>query len=285
MELVHTITETRKAVRQAKAAGRSVGLVPTMGALHAGHVSLLEAAQARGDFVVVSLFVNPTQFGPQEDLAAYPRTLEADAEACRAAGADLIFAPSAEEMYPQGFCTTISLSGLTEGLCGRFRPGHFDGVATVVCKLLEIAQPDRAYFGEKDYQQLAVIRRMARDLNLPVEIVPCPTVREADGLALSSRNRYLTPAQRQAAPKLYQALQAGGEILRQGGTGAQAVAAAAEFLGTEPAFRVQYVEAVDPETLEPRREAGCRPTAGRPVVLVAAAYLGETRLIDNLRVD
>ncbi len=182
-------------------------------------------------------------------------------------------------MYPAGFCTTVRVQGLTEGLCGRFRPGHFDGVTTVVCKLLDIVQPDRAYFGLKDYQQFVVLRRMVLDLDLPVEMVPCPTVREADGLAMSSRNRHLTPEQRRVAPRLHQALQAGSEVLRQGGTGEQAIAAVQEFLSKEPEFRVQYIEAVNPETLEPRLQTG------RPVVLAVAAYLGETRLIDNLRVD
>jgi pantoate--beta-alanine ligase len=167
MEVFHTVAEARRAVRAARAASRQIGLVPTMGALHEGHLSLLGAAHAQGDFLAVSIFVNPTQFGPNEDLAAYPRTLEADVEACRSAGANLVFAPTAEEMYPQGFATTVQVAGITEGLCGRFRPGHFDGVTTVVCKLLNIFRPDRAYFGEKDYQQLTVIRRMARDLDLP----------------------------------------------------------------------------------------------------------------------
>lgn len=279
MPLLHSISEVRAAIRQARLAGRTVGLVPTMGALHEGHLSLLAAARERGDFLVVSIFVNPTQFSPREDFTTYPRTLEADVEACRAAGGDLVFAPSVEEMYPAGFCTTVRVQGLTEGLCGRFRPGHFDGVTTVVCKLLDIVQPDRAYFGLKDYQQFVVLRRMVLDLDLPVEMVPCPTVREADGLAMSSRNRHLTPEQRRVAPRLHQALQAGSEVLRQGGTGEQAIAAVQEFLSKEPEFRVQYIEAVNPETLEPRLQTG------RPVVLAVAAHLGETRLIDNLRVD
>jgi pantoate--beta-alanine ligase len=279
MQLLHTITEVRQAVRAARAAGRTIGLVPTMGALHAGHLSLLAAARARGDFLVVSIFVNPTQFGPAEDLAAYPRTPEADAEACRQAQADVVFAPAAEEMYPEGFATTVRVAEVTEGLCGRFRPGHFEGVATVVCKLLNIVQPDRAYFGEKDYQQIVVLRRMAWDLDLPVEILGCPTVREADGLALSSRNRYLSPGRRQVAPELYRALLAGAEVARRGGTGKQAVAAAQEILCAVPEFRVQYLEAVDPETLAPR------PQDGPPLLLAAAVYLGDTRLLDNIRID
>ena len=279
MQLVHTIAETRTAVTGARAQGHSVGLVPTMGALHAGHLSLIRAARQREGWVGVSIFVNPTQFGPQEDLASYPRTLEADAARCEQAGVDLVFAPMAEEMYPEGFATTVHVAGLTERLCGQFRPGHFDGVTTVVGKLLGIFRPDRAYFGEKDYQQLVVVQRMAADLNLPVEIVGCPTVREADGLALSSRNRCLTPQQRAVAPRLREALLAGAEVLRGGGSGEEAQARASEVLAGEPQFRVQYVEVVDPQTLEPS------PGRGLPVVLAAAAYLGDTRLIDNLRVD
>ena len=279
MRLVHTITETREAVAEARRVSQGIGLVPTMGALHDGHLSLVRAARERDGFVAVSLFVNPTQFGPQEDLAKYPRTLEADAALCEAAGVDLIFAPAAEEMYPEGFATTVHVAGVTERLEGECRPGHFDGVATVVSKLLGIAQPDRAYFGRKDYQQLAVVRRMAADLNLPVEIVGCPTLREADGLALSSRNRYLSAEERAAAPALYRALQAGAEVLRGGGSGEQAAARAKETLASTPLFRVQYLEAVDPETLAPDSRTGL------PAVLVAAAMLGQTRLIDNLLVE
>jgi pantoate--beta-alanine ligase len=266
-------------VAAARAAGRAVTLVPTMGALHAGHLSLIAAAPARGAFTVVSLFVNPTQFGPGEDFSRYPRTLEADAELCQEAGVDLIFAPAAEEMYPEGFQTTLHVAGIGERLEAEFRPGHFDGVATVVAKLLEIVRPERAYFGQKDYQQLAVVRRMAADLNLPVEIVGCPTVREPDGLALSSRNRYLSAAERAAAPALYRALQAGAEALRSGRTGAAVATAAKEYLASEGLFRVQYLEAADPVTLAPH------PQAGWPVILLAAAYLGPTRLLDNLLVD
>jgi pantoate--beta-alanine ligase len=250
-----------------------------MGALHAGHLSLVQAAQAEHAFTVVSIFVNPTQFGPTEDFTKYPRTLEADAALCEQAGVDLLFAPAASEMYPDGFATTVRVAGVGERLEGEFRPGHFDGVATVVAKLLEIVRPARAYFGQKDYQQLAVIRRMAADLNLPVEIVGCPTVREPDGLALSSRNRYLTAEQRAAAPALQRALQIGAELVRAGGTGVAAAAAAKEYLASDPLFRVQYLEAADPETLAPH------PQAGAPLVLLGAAYLGQTRLIDNLLVD
>jgi pantoate--beta-alanine ligase len=254
-----------------------------MGALHAGHMSLVGAARQQyagvTPFVVVSIFVNPTQFGPREDFSKYPRTLETDTARCEEAGVDLVFAPAVEEMYPEGFGTTVHIAGVTERLEGEFRPGHFDGVATVVCKLLGIVAPDRAYFGQKDYQQLAVVRRMVADLNLPVEVIGCPTVREADGLALSSRNRYLSAEERAAAPALHRALQVGAEALRAGESGATAAARAKDSLASEPRFRVQYLETVDPDTLAPH------PQAGLPAVLVAAAYLGETRLIDNLVVE
>lgn len=279
MELIKAITETREAVTEARTRGATVGLVPTMGALHEGHLSLVRAAREREGYLVVSIFVNPTQFGPQEDLDQYPRPLEADLEACRREGVDLVFAPSSEEMYPENFATTVSVSGVTEPLCGRFRPGHFDGVTTVVCKLLNIVRPDRAYFGQKDYQQLVVVRRMVANLDMPVTVVGCPTVREADGLAMSSRNQYLSAEQRAVAPELYRALQVGAQVIREAGTGEQAVARIKEALVNQPQFRVQYVEAVDPESLQPH------PQAGRPVVLAAAAFLGDTRLIDNAMVE
>ena len=276
MLITHTIAETRAALAAARRASRAVGLVPTMGALHAGHLSLVQAARDREGFVAVSIFVNPTQFGPQEDLSRYPRTLEADVAACQAAGVDLVFAPSAEEMYPPGFSTTVQISGVTETLEGAFRHGHFAGVATVVAKLFSIFQPDQAYFGQKDYQQLVVVRRLVADLDLPVEVIGCPTVRDPDGLALSSRNRYLSPEERVIAPGLYRALERGREVLLSGGTGAQAEERAKESLASEPRFRVQYVQAADPDTLAPH------PQAGLPVVLLAAAYLGSTRLLDNV---
>lgn len=279
MQVVRTKKEVRQAVRSAREAGRRIGFVPTMGALHAGHLALVERAVDECDYVVVSIFVNPTQFGPNEDLEKYPRSFDADVAACTAAGVDIVFAPDVEEMYAPDACTTVHVAGLTEGLCGRFRPGHFDGVTTVVSKLLNIVCPDRAYFGEKDYQQLVVIRRMVRDLDFPVEIVGCPTVREADGLALSSRNQYLSADERAAAPALYAALQVGAERARAGATGEQVEAAVREALAAEPRLRPQYVEAVDPETLE---RLGGR---SGPMVIAAAAYLGDTRLIDNVRVE
>jgi len=216
MQTVNTKAQVRAAVAAARSEGRVIGLVPTMGALHAGHLALVERSVAECGFTVVSVFVNPTQFGPGEDLERYPRTLQADVQLCQQAGADLVFAPSADEMYAADAATTVHVARLTEGLCGAFRPGHFDGVTTVVCKLLNIAQPDRAYFGEKDYQQLVVVRRMVADLDLPVEVISVPTVREADGLAMSSRNRYLTPEQRAVAPALHRALLAGAAAARRG---------------------------------------------------------------------
>ena len=278
MQIVETISEARASVAVARVAGQSVGLVPTMGALHPGHLSLIAAARGRDDFVVVSIFVNPTQFDPGDDYDRYPRNLACDAELAEQAGVDLIFDPTPEEMYGKGSVTWVSIEGLTAGLCGRFRPGHFRGVTTVVSKLFNIIQPDRAYFGEKDYQQLVVIKRMVQDLSIPVQIVGFPTVREADGLAVSSRNQYLSPEQRAVAPRFYEALQAGAELARHGSTGAEVEQFVTKTLGKEPMFRVQYVQAVAPDTLEPRAEAGA------PMVIAAAVFLGDTRLIDNVKV-
>lgn len=279
MQTVHTKQAVRDAVAAARAEDKSIGLVPTMGALHEGHLSLVREAVEGCDFVVVSIFVNPTQFGPGEDFDSYPRDLEGDAAKVDDLGADLVFAPSANEMYAEDACTVVSVKALTEGLCGAHRPGHFDGVTTVVCKLFNIVLPDRAWFGRKDYQQFVVIRRMVRDLDMPVEVIGVPTVREEDGLALSSRNRYLSDAERAAAPKLYQALLAGAEAAREGASGAEVERIVAATLGEEPLFDLQYVKAVDPDTLEPLSdETG-------PMVIAAAAYLGDTRLIDNVAVE
>lgn len=279
MRIEKKICGVRAFVQAARLSGRSIGLVPTMGAFHEGHLSLMRRSVADNDATVVSLFVNPTQFGPNEDLSNYPRDLDRDARLAQEQGVSIVFTPEPQEMYPAGACTWVEVEGLTAGLCGAFRPGHFRGVTTVVCKLFNIIQPDRAYFGEKDYQQLQVIRQMVRDLDLPVTVVSQPTVREADGLALSSRNAYLTPEQRAAAPRLYAALQAAAELVRGGATGAQAVAEAERLLAQTPLLRPQYIEAVDPETLAPRREAGA------PLTLAAAVHCGATRLIDNVRVD
>ncbi len=280
MRIVETISELRvSTIAQVRASGKLVGLVPTMGALHAGHLSLIEAANQRDDFVVVSVFVNPTQFGPDEDYQRYPRQLARDAQLAEQAGGDLIFAPSRAEMYPDDHSTWVEVEELTEGLCGSLRPGHFRGVTTVVTKLLNIVQPDRAYFGEKDYQQLIVIKRLVRDLKMPVEIVGLPTVREADGLAVSTRNQYLDTQQRAAAPRLYQALQHGAQAARKGASGTKVESVVRKLLASELRFTVQYVQAVDLETLQPRGQAGV------PMVITAAAYLGDTRLIDNIKIE
>jgi len=275
--VVHTIVETRVAVTAARRAGRTIEFVPTMGALHEGHGSLMDLARRPEGFLVVSIFVNPIQFDQREDYERYPRTLEADRLFCRARGVDLIFAPSAQEMYPEAPRTFVEVTELTEHLCGRFRPGHFRGVTTVVAKLFGIVQPDRAYFGRKDAQQLAVIRRMVRDLNLPVEIVAAPTVREPDGLAMSSRNQRLNPEERQAATAIYRALRRAAARIASGASDAEAVRreALAELEAT-PLLRVEYLEIVDPDEIRPvHRIAG-------EVLVAAAVWAGSTRLIDNV---
>ncbi len=257
---------------------RRVGFVPTMGALHRGHVSLIERARRENDVVVASIFVNPVQFGPTEDYAKYPRPLAKDAALCRKAGVDVLFLPSAKEMYPPEHDTWVTVERTSGPLCGEFRPGHFRGVATVVLKLFNLVQPTRAYFGLKDYQQVRVVQRMAADLNLPVKIVPCPTVREADGLALSSRNAYLSPDERRAAARVPAALRAAEQVIKSSsGVSVERVRAAAKAeLVRIPGAKVQYIEVVDPETLAPLRRV-------RGEALVAlAVYVGKTRLIDNI---
>ncbi|MBX5441745.1 MAG: pantoate--beta-alanine ligase [Solirubrobacteraceae bacterium] len=275
MRTVRTVAELREALAPARRDGATIGLVPTMGALHAGHLSLIEAARAGTDVVVVSLFVNPTQFAPDEDLDAYPRDEAGDARAAEGAGADVLFAPSVAEVYPDGFATTVRVAGVSDPLEGARRPGHFDGVATVVTKLLNMVQPDVAYFGRKDAQQLAVIRRLVADLNLPVRIEGCPTVREPDGLAMSSRNAYLAPEDRPRALALSRALEAAREAVAAGTTDAAAVAAAARVpmdeLGVEP----EYLAVVDPETFQPVT------AVDRDVLVAVAARVGRARLIDN----
>jgi len=270
MELITTVARFRAALDAERAAGRTVGLVATMGALHEGHLSLLRRAAEACDTVAVTVFVNPLQFGAGEDLADYPRNLAADATTAEAAGAGHLFAPSVDEMFPVRPLTTVHVAEIGDGREGAARPGHFDGVATVVAKLFAMAGPCRAYFGEKDHQQLEVVRRLAADLSFPVEVVACPTVREADGLALSSRNAYLSAAERAAAPVLYRALQAGRALVEQGVTDPAALGAAmAGVVASEPAARLDYAEAV------PEREGGA-------VRLHVAARFGRTRLIDNL---
>jgi pantoate--beta-alanine ligase len=258
--------------------GNSIGLVPTMGALHRGHAKLLEAARDGNDFVVASIFVNPIQFDRREDLENYPRTMEDDLRVCESHGVDLVFAPSAADLYPKEQLTFVESPMLAAHLCGAHRPGHFRGVATVVLKLFNIVQPDRAYFGEKDAQQLAIIRRMAEDLNVPVVVVPVATVREEDGLALSSRNKHLTAAQREIAPVLWRALRNAVDSIERGERRAAAIREAAiETFAQWREARVEYFEVADPDTLQPvERVQG-------PVLVAGAMWLGSTRLIDNIR--
>ena len=270
----------RRALDQARAAGRTVGLVPTMGALHDGHAALIRRAATECDVVAVTVFVNPLQFHRPDDLAAYPRNLDGDVAVAAAAGARLVFAPSGTEMYGAGALARVHVAGLADRLEGAARPGHFDGVATVCTKLFGLAGLCRAYFGEKDFQQVAVVRRLVQDLDLPVEIVACPTVRDGDGLALSSRNALLTPHERDAAPALHQALRLGVARVAAGERDPAAIAAAvAAALGTEPRFRLDRVDMVDADTLE---APGGRTTRLR---ILAAAHLGRVRLIDNLGVE
>jgi pantoate--beta-alanine ligase len=277
MVVTERIGEVRAAVRDARRQGRRIGLVPTMGALHDGHTSLLRAARAGDGFIVVSIFVNPTQFGPGEDLAQYPRPLEQDLAVCRREAVGLVFTPSTAEMYPAGFAATVHVADLSEKMCGAFRAGHFDGVCTVVAKLLAIVQPDAAYFGEKDAQQLAIVRRMAADLNLPVEIRGCPLVREPDGLAMSSRNVYLSPPQRQQALALSAALAEAREALRGGERNGERLAAhVRQRLRAAEGVTLEYVAVVDPDTLDDLREVQ------NQALVAVAARVGTTRLIDNV---
>ena len=278
LQIERTIAGLRSTVHEARAQGRAIGLIPTMGALHAGHVSLVANALQRGDAPIVSIFVNPTQFGPDEDFAKYPRDEASDLAALDAAGAAAVFAPGVKEMYPEPPLTTIQVAGLTDGLCGPFRPGHFEGVATVVAKLFLACLPDRAYFGEKDFQQLQVIGRMTRDLNLPVDVVGCPTIRESDGLAMSSRNRYLSARERAAAPAMYRVLLALAEEARGGASLAAAQERAKQALAAAGFGAVDYVSIVDATTLAPIEQVKGAARA------LAAAWLGKARLIDNVAV-
>jgi pantoate--beta-alanine ligase len=280
VETVRTIAWMKESARQARAEGRVIGLVPTMGALHAGHVALVERAKRDCSNVIASIFVNPKQFGPKEDFAKYPRTLEADSERLSAAGVDALFLPDAAEIYPGGFRTYVNVEGLGERLEGRSRPGHFRGVATVVLKLLEIVQPHFAYFGRKDAQQVRIISQMARDLNLDTEIVVCPIVREADGLALSSRNAYLGAEERRAATVLHRALEAARAELAAGTRDSlQLQEALRKVLEAEPLAAVDYAEIVDADTFEPVTRIA------RPCYALLAVFLGKTRLIDNLYIE
>ncbi len=275
VQLVHNVSDLRLAVASLRADGARIALVPTMGALHAGHMALVDAARSTGAKVVASIFVNPKQFGPNEDLSRYPRPAEADQALLTAHGCDLLWMPPVDEMYPAGFATNVSVSGVSEGLDGAARPGHFDGVATVVTKLFNQVRPDTAFFGEKDFQQLAVIRRMVADLDQGLEIIGVPTVREADGLALSSRNIYLSPDERVRALALPRALAEAKRAIEAGEDGA--IHAAMTSLAAA-GFVTDYVSLVDAGTLG-------EPQPGRPRRLLAAARIGTTRLIDNLPVE
>lgn len=278
--LIQTIAEIRQILQPHRAAGQRIGLVPTMGALHAGHASLLRRARGQCDIVVATIYVNPTQFGPKEDFSKYPRQLQADLNLCAQEGVDVVFAPSDKEMYAGGSLTAIHISQLTEGLCGAFRPGHFDGVCLVVAKLFNIVQPDLAYFGQKDAQQVTVLKQLVADLNFPLQIVVCPIVREPDGLAMSSRNAYLTPEQRSQTLCLSQALQAGCQAIRDGIRTSDRITAIMrqKVLETGP-FPIDYLDPYDARTLQ-------RPDEVKGTVLLAGAIrIGSTRLIDNLVVD
>ena len=279
MKIVGTVKEVREQVEEWKKQGLSVGFVPTMGYLHEGHKSLMDAARKGNDKVVVSIFVNPMQFGPTEDLATYPRDLDHDAALCESAGVDLIFHPEAEEMYEKDFCSFVDMTGLTEGLCGKTRPIHFRGVCTVVNKLFNIVTPDHAYFGQKDGQQLAVIKRMVRDLNMDIEIVGCPIVREEDGLAKSSRNTYLSPEERKAALILSKTVALGKELAKTEKDANKVVEAMKKNIETEPLAKIDYVEAVDALSMAPveKLEGTC--------MLAMAVYIGKTRLIDNTLIN
>src|SRR5262249_3271828 len=274
---VASTSEMQSRAIEARAAGRSIGLVPTMGALHEGHLSLVRAARRENDFVVVSIFVNPTQFGPHEDLEQYPRDLEGDLRKLEAEGADVVYAPPVEQIYPADFQTYVQVEELGQRLDGAIRPTHFRGVATVVAKLFNVTQPHRAYFGQKDAAQVAVIRRLIQDLNFPVQLVACPIVREPDGLAMSSRNAYLNPQERHAATVLYRSLQAAEARHREGErSGEELCQVLLNCLASEPLARADYTALVDPDSLLPLSKI-----EGRALAAVAA-WVGKTRLIDNV---
>lgn len=277
MKVVSTVQEVRDQVKAWKKEGKTVGFVPTMGYLHEGHKSLIDASVAGNDVTVVSIFVNPMQFGPKEDLASYPRDLEADSKLCEAAGANLIFHPEPDEMYKDGFCSFVDMTGLTNALCGLSRPVHFRGVCTVVNKLFNIVQPNRAYFGEKDAQQLAVIKRMVKDLNMDIEIVGCPIIRESDGLAKSSRNTYLSPKSRESALILSKAIFMGKKMVEDGERDAKKVIAAMkELINSVPLTEIDYVEIVDINTMK-----SIEKIEGEILCAIAVNVGGEARLIDN----
>ena len=274
MQVTKTVKDTRNLVKRWKKEGKTVGLVPTMGFLHEGHASLIQKCREENDIVVVSVFVNPTQFGPNEDLEAYPRDFERDSALCESIGADLIFHPEPEEMY-QDPCAYVSIETLSENLCGRTRPIHFRGVCTVVSKLFHIVAPDKAYFGQKDAQQLAIIRKMVRDLNFDIEIVGCPIIREEDGLAKSSRNTYLNPQERQAALCLSRAVKRGQELIAPGMDSEAVLSEMRKIIEAEPLAKIDYVSMVDALTMKDVEKVY------RDVLVAMAVYIGKTRLIDN----
>jgi pantoate--beta-alanine ligase len=280
MKVAKTIKSVRNLVKAARSKGKIIGFVPTMGALHIGHISLIEAAAKKCDFVVVSIFVNPTQFGPGEDFEKYPRPLKADLEICRKAGVDVVFAPSPQQMYPGENLTWVDVEKLTEQLCGRFRPGHFSGVTTVCAKLFNIVAPDIAFFGQKDAQQAIVIKRMVADLNMPLKIVVCPTVRQADGLAVSSRNQYLTRQQKKNAPLIYKSLQKCQKLIADGVADSKTIInQMRKILQQAPSIKIEYISIVDADTLQELKKI-----TGKVLVAVAVK-IGSTRLIDNILVD
>lgn len=278
MKVIESVSEMQLLARDFRRRGEIIGFVPTMGYLHNGHLSLIRIARHKSDVCVVSIFVNPTQFGPQEDLDKYPRDMQRDKMLCEREGVDIIFAPTVAEMYPEGYCTYVEVLGrMTEVLCGRYRKGHFRGVTTVVAKLFNIVQPHFAVFGQKDGQQLAVIRQMVRDLNFPVEIIGAPTVREPDGLAMSSRNKYLTAEERKVAPVLYKSLLLAKDMIENGERDANAIVSSMKsMIAKAGLFRIQYVEIVDAETLSPVDKIKGK------VMIALAAFIGKARLIDNI---
>jgi pantoate--beta-alanine ligase len=280
MKVAKTIKSVRNLVKAARSKGKIIGFVPTMGALHIGHISLIEAAAKKCDFVVVSIFVNPTQFGPGEDFEKYPRPLKADLEICRKAGVDVVFAPSPQQMYPGENLTWVNVEKLTEQLCGRFRPGHFSGVTTVCAKLFNIVAPDIAFFGQKDAQQAIVIKQMVADLNMPLEIVVCPTVRQADGLAVSSRNQYLTEQEKKDATLIYKSLQKCQKLIEDGVIDSKTIInQMRKIIQQAPSIKIEYISIVDADTLQELKKI-----TGK-VLTVVAVKIGSTRLIDNILLD
>ncbi|WP_293443742.1 pantoate--beta-alanine ligase [Persephonella sp.] len=277
--LIRKIKDMKQIVKRLKKEGKTIGFVPTMGYLHEGHTSLIRCSKKDNDITVVSIFVNPIQFGENEDLDRYPRDLDRDIRICEKEGVDYVFYPSAGEMYPEGFSTFVEVEGITKRLCGAFRPGHFRGVTTVVNKLFNIVQPDRAYFGEKDYQQLKVIQKMVRDLNIDVEVKGCPLIREKDGLALSSRNKYLTPEERKSALAISRALFRAKQMFERGERDpSKVVDEIKRIISSQPLVKeIQYVEVVDPEDLTPKKKLE------KGDVVAVAVFVGNTRLIDNIK--